>query len=97
VSITGCTWIRTDDDVQQLLATAGSLPGALEQTDRLGAAVHRQLERNGEGHKSFWLQLVVTDPAGQDVAWSATNGDPGHPIDFFPTEDPYAGGSGGVP
>lgn len=80
--------IRTDDNVQQLLGTAGSLPGALEQTDRLAAAVHRQLERNGEGHKTFWLRLVVTDPAGQDVAWSATNGGPGHPIDLSPTEGP---------
>lgn len=88
--------IRTDDDAQQLLAAAGSLLGALEQTDRLGAAVHRQLERNGEGHERFWLRLVVTDPTGQAVAWSATNGGPGHPVDLSP-DSPHAGGTDGTP
>lgn len=72
--------VRLDDQDRHLLTSSATLSGALFHSDLLAQEVHRQLARSGEGHSNFWLRLVVTDPAGHDVAWSATDGGPGHPL-----------------
>ena len=72
--------VRIDDPTRHLLASSATLSGAQLHSELLAQEVHRQLARSGEGHGRFWLRLVITDPAGRDVAWSATNGGPGHPL-----------------
>ena len=71
---------QPDHPSQRLLASSATLVGALHHSNLLARQTHGQLARNGEGHGRFWLRLVVTDPTGRDVAWSAPNGGPGHPL-----------------
>lgn len=71
--------VRTDDPLRSPLTSSLGLPGALARVEALAQAARDQLHAGAEGHRDFWLRLVVTDPAGREVAWSATTGRPGHP------------------